>query len=141
MKPKFVIQVIPEPEQTVIWMSPKKYLDLSLPREYGRLNVRSYKQESLENLRNRMEKGLVIDPPEFEIEFDTGHIIEHSGRHRAYTAHRLGIEKIPVIITYMTYERPLGPKIKKVKVPLQKVPKSLKIKSEIRRRKWEIERL
>lgn len=86
----------------IIHMSPKQYLELALAKsdELDRFDERAYDQESLENLRYRMEQELEIDPVSFTVDVESGAIIGHSGRHRAFTAYQLGIETIPVIIYF-----------------------------------------
>jgi hypothetical protein len=83
-------------------MKPEEYLELALPRsdEYEKFDERAYDQESIENLRYRMQNELEIDPPSFTVDVESGAIIGHSGRHRAFTAYQIGLEQIPVIIYY-----------------------------------------
>ena len=88
----------------VVQMPPQEYLQLALAKsdELDRFDERAYDQESLANLRYRMEQELEIDPPSFTVDVESGAITDHSGRHRAFMAYKLGIPTIPVII-YFNY--------------------------------------
>lgn len=141
MKPKFISQRLPTESTKTVWMSPKQFLDLAIPKKNGRLVESAYDRRSLRRLERRMTENLEIDPPEFEVEAFTGRIIDHSGRHRAFTAYKLGIKEIPVIIKYVGYEQTPEMKIKKVEVPLYKIPAYFDLKPEIKRRKYELERM
>lgn len=115
-----------EDSRQVINMNPEEYLKLALPnsKDYDRFDERAYDKGSLENLRNRMKKELEIDPPSFTIDLESGSIIGHSGRHRAFTAWQLGFETIPVVIYYKyagTYAQKYG----------MKVPQNMQFKSEL----------
>jgi len=142
MKPKFVHQKLPSESTKTVWMKPKDFLELSLPKKGGRYHEPSYDPRSLKRLKGRMEQNLIIDPPEFEVEAQTGQIIDHSGRHRALTAHKLGISEIPVVVKYVGYERsPSSYDVEKVEVPLSKIPMYYDLKPEIKRRKYEMDRM
>jgi len=140
MKPKFVHQKLPSESTRTVWMSPQQFLELSVPKKGGRYHEPSYDPRSLKRLKGRMEENLIIDPPEFEVEAETGQIIDHSGRHRAFTAHKLGISEIPVDIKYVGYERTPEMRIQKVERPARKIP-YYDLKPERKRRKYEIERM
>ena len=124
----------------LVLMSPKRFLELSMKRKIkkSRFDESAYDQKSLKNLRMRIENELEIDPPTLRVESKTGRVIDHSGRHRAFTAYDLGIKKIPVFVTYIEYNVSKLGQIDRVELPLQKIPKHLTFKSEIKRRVWEI---
>jgi len=99
--------------QSLVWMSPYKFLQLSGTPEI-------WSRESLEKLKSRMRKGLELDPLFLDVIYNTGQVIAHEGRHRAKAAIELGIEEIPVIIYHRNisggYVPVIGPK--KIAKPL-----------------------
>ena len=141
IKPKFISQRLPTESTRTVWMTPKEFLDLAIPKKNGRFFESAYDKRSLKRLERRMLEHQEIDPPEFEVESTTGRVIDHSGRHRAFTAYKLGIKEIPVVIRYVGYERAPGMKIQKVDIPTYKIPTNMKLRPETKIRKYEIERL
>ena len=104
----------------LVYMKPSEYLDLSLPQKpnESKYNPEYYEKQSLMNLENRMKRGLEIDAPSFDVDIKHKVIVGHSGRHRAFTAHKLGVPKIPVYMYYKTgpyYIEQLGLSIKNIK--------------------------
>jgi hypothetical protein len=77
----------------LVWMSPEKFLSLVS-------NLPDYLQnkKSMKNLEYRMKNNLPIDFLVLEVDMVKRKIIGHEGRHRAKTALKLGIEKVPVLI-------------------------------------------
>jgi len=84
------------------YMKPSEFLELSLPQKprTSRYESKYYEKQSLDNLENRMKLGLEIDAPSFDVDIKHKAIVGHAGRHRAFTAHKLGISKIPVYMYY-----------------------------------------
>ena len=117
-----------EKSRKLVRMSPKEYLELALPKshDYSRFDANAYDQESLKNLRYRMEEELEIDPPSFTVDMESGAIINHSGRHRAYIAYELGIKQIPVIV----YFKHAGMYIEKFG-GIMRPPEKVEMKSEL----------
>jgi hypothetical protein len=74
-------------------MSPAKFLRLCYPLPDYEKN-----DESSLNLRNRMEKGLPVDPLVLVIDVTKKKVTGHEGRHRATVANELGIKTVPVLI-------------------------------------------
>lgn len=112
----------------LIYMNPKEYIDLSLPQKPGKskYDPEQYEHSSLSNLSKRMKHHLDIDAPSFTVSTETGAIVGHSGRHRAFTAYQLGIPKIPV---YLYYKK--GPYyIEQLRIPVTKV-ENVELKNEI----------
>jgi len=101
------------------YMKPSEFLDLSLPQKptKSKYDSQYYEKESLDNLEKRMKRGLEIDAPSFDVDIKHKAIVGHAGRHRAFTAHKLGISKIPVYVYYKEgpyYIEQLGTNIKDV---------------------------
>jgi len=76
----------------IFMMSPEKFLKLS-----PALNVEDEdSKDNIEDLKNMMEKGVKIDPPTLYL--NNNKVVDHDGRHRAYAAIELGIDKMPVLV-------------------------------------------
>ncbi len=76
----------------IVSMNPKIYLGL-VPK----LDISD--EESLENiddLANMMNQGKDLDPPTLYL--DGTQVVNHDGRHRAYAAIKLGMDKVPVLL-------------------------------------------
>jgi len=122
------------------YMNPKRYLELSIPRKtnLSRFNNKAYDQKSLDRLSTRLAKELEIDPPMLVVDIETKNIVDHSGRHRAFTAYELGFNKIPVFIKYVKHRKTITGKIKQIKIPKQEIPESMEFRSEVKIRPWEV---
>jgi hypothetical protein len=68
-----------------------------------------HKEESLNNLMDRMRKGLPITPPYIDvlinydhnyIPYRNGKVRQHEGRHRAIACIEVGIKLMPLLIFY-----------------------------------------
>jgi len=77
----------------IVWTTPQKFLSLvnSLP-DYA-MDEKSYF-----NLRDRIKKGLPIDPMTLVVDMSKKKVVVHEGRHRATVSKEMGIEKVPVLI-------------------------------------------
>ena len=77
----------------IVWMDPKKFLGMvnSLP-DYA-MDEKSYF-----NLKDRIKKGLPIDPLTLVVDMSKKKVVGHEGRHRATVSKEMGIEKVPVLI-------------------------------------------
>lgn len=85
----------------IVHMSPDKFLRLA-----AKLPDELYSKESLEKLKDRMSKGLPIDPLVLIVDMKKKKVTGHEGRHRATVAKKLGISIVPVLIyTGGDYER------------------------------------
>jgi len=70
----------------LVWMSPTQYLN-----SVKELVIDEESRETIDGLKDRMEKGLDVDP--LQINTDG----KEDGRHRANAARELGIKQVPVI--------------------------------------------
>ena len=86
--------------QKLVWMRPDEFLELVPPQVPGfsRYDERVYDKGSLESIERGFREGSEFDPLFLDVDIDTCRIINHEGRHRAFVAYKLGIEKVPVII-------------------------------------------
>jgi len=76
----------------IFQVSPMEYLSL-----VNKLDISDEEtQENINDLSDMMEKGQKIDPPTLYVYGDQ--VIDHDGRHRAYAAIKLGINKMPVLV-------------------------------------------
>jgi len=101
------------------YMKPSEFIELSLPQKpnVSKYDPSYYEKESLANLEKRMKRGLEIDAPSFDVDIKHKVIVGHAGRHRAFTAHKLGVSKIPVYMYYKEgpyYIEQLGTDVKEV---------------------------
>ena len=131
-----------KPTKTV-QMSPKRFLQLALPKDTGdNIFDRSvYDQQSLSNLESRLQKELDIDPPSFEVDIDNYEIVNHSGRHRALTAHNIGLKKIPVVLYFVQYCKTLFGDLKRQYTKQPSNFSQSKLKPETFRRPHEVQRM
>jgi len=83
--------------QKHVKMSPQSFLRLTLPpyMKKGKL-----KSESFKALKQRMKKGLPIDPLFMDIDVELRRVVAHEGRTRALAAKSMGIKKVPVILYF-----------------------------------------
>ena len=82
----------------IVKMSPQKFLSLAAP-----LPERLVNHKSIENLLDRYEKQLPVDPLVLQVDMETNKVIGHEGRHRALAAIRKGITVVPVLIFTGSY--------------------------------------
>jgi len=75
----------------VIWMTPDKFLSLT-PTLFNP------NPASLKYLEKKIKRNIPIDSLMLWVNIDTNTVISHEGRHRAETAKKLGIKKIPVMV-------------------------------------------
>lgn len=78
--------------QILVEMRPEQFLNL-VPVLDKRI-----KEQSLNNIINRLQAGLPIDIPYLDLDINTCEIQGHEGRHRAYASYLVGLEKIPVAV-------------------------------------------
>ncbi len=86
--------------QKLVWMRPDEFLELAPPKVPGfsRYDESVYSKESLKSIINGLKAGSKFDPLFLDVDIRTCRVINHEGRHRAFAAYKLGIEKVPVII-------------------------------------------
>ncbi len=82
----------------LIWTPPESFSDVVKPPA-------GWHGGTLEDLREKMKKGVELDPLFVDIEPKYCSIRSHEGRHRAKVAAELGIEKVPVIIYCRSQDR------------------------------------
>ena len=75
----------------IVWMSPDRFLELAYPL------TRPF-QNSLDDLEKKMKENHPIDYLMLMIDPQRRKVTTHNGRHRAMTAKKLGIEKVPVLV-------------------------------------------
>jgi len=126
----------------VVRVKPKRFLELALPKDSidNILEPSVYNQQSLQNLHHRLQSSLDIDPPSLEVDSDTNEVVNHSGRHRALTAYRMGLKTIPVLLYYVRYCKDYMHNIKKSFISPPKEIHISKLKPETFRRPHEVQR-
>jgi hypothetical protein len=83
----------------VVFMTPMKYLSLGMPYEY-RIDWDDEQFDQVNNVRDKIKRGIPIDPLLLFIDIDTNRVTGEDGVHRALAAKELGIKKVPVYIIY-----------------------------------------
>lgn len=82
-------------------LSPKQFLELASPKtlERGRMDIRGeeHTKEITDELTKRMMEGKTVDTPYLQVNKDLK-VFSHEGQHRALSAIKAGIEKIPVYV-------------------------------------------
>jgi ParB-like nuclease domain. len=73
-------------------MKPQEFLDITKGLPKGR----AYKD--IEGLKEKMERGVEIDPLYLDLDVSTCTIVDHEGRHRALAAQELKTSRVPVIV-------------------------------------------
>jgi len=76
----------------IVQMSPEEFLQ----RTNMPLEIDESSQENIDELKEMMQSGRTIDPPNLYLENNM--VVDHDGRHRAVAAQQLGIITIPVLI-------------------------------------------
>ena len=86
--------------QILIWMKPSEFLD-----KVPKLSTKYWKHSStrtiVNELKDKMEKRVPIDPLFLDIDTINCKVTNHEGRHRAVAAEEAGISRVPVIIYLM----------------------------------------
>ncbi|MBE7558218.1 DEAD/DEAH box helicase family protein [bacterium] len=85
--------------ETVVEMSPAEYLDAA-----GRKFI---DEQRVAELEKAMREGKDFEPVSLRRNADTGEVIEQEGRHRALAAERLGVDKIPVWVSWWKGRKPV----------------------------------
>jgi len=76
----------------IVQMSPEEFLQ----KANSTLDIDESSQENIDELKEMMQRGRKIDPPNLYMENNI--VVDHDGRHRAVAAQQLGITSIPVLI-------------------------------------------
>ena len=103
VKPKFIQAKVPHltkwhPEsQKIIQMDPLDFLKLTLPPARWDIDI---SDSTIDKLKEMFKKGRPIEPLWMDVDITRKKVDNHEGRHRALAAHRVGIEKVPVIVYY-----------------------------------------
>jgi hypothetical protein len=83
----------------VVFMTPTRYLSLNMPFEY-RIEWDDEHYNQVNMVREKLKKGIPIDPVMMMVDIDSNRVMGQDGVHRALAAKELGIKKIPVYIIY-----------------------------------------
>ena len=84
--------------QKKVYMAPDKFLSLTIHVEDD--FEHDYSQERIQKLKDKMTSGKGIDPMLMYVDYDTGKVLQHEGRHRSFASKELGITKVPVILYF-----------------------------------------
>ena len=98
------------PESQVhMWIHPDDYFTPLTnygrnPIEYSLENNGMMDRERVDAVKKLMQEKQPLDAVWYDIDITTGKVTNQEGRHRAYAAHELGINRIPLIIYFRNSE-------------------------------------